>query len=455
VRWFLLAFSLTTCTTLPPKAPATPVPLVSEAVVERTPPRSASEAVSLMAGGTILEEHMYGGDGSIDGGTLAIDAQGNRFVVGSFRGRATFGDLAPITSEQEDAYFAKLDGAGRPLFVKRIGGTGLDYGGDVVVDAESHVYVSGAFASSTIDLGSGPLRCAGIHDLFLGKFDEDGRLLWARRYGDEQDQINLRLRADPAGGVAMTGWFKGTVDFGAGPVRSPYNRASFVARVDAEGRARWSTWFGYRYDFAEPDSGFDADGNLYVSGGSDARPPAKNDMGPVLLTFDGRGQRLALRRFGSGADNLSTAVAVDRAGGVRLIVGSRGTVDFGLRPQNGEEALYIASFDKSGALTWSRKLMTSRILSVAAARIDAQGNTIIAGQFDEAQAEYRTRESGYVLAIDARGNLLWRIDIARGGVTWLSGLAFDPHGQIVVTGAVLRIDGQRMLNGLYIATLAK
>ena len=436
----------------PPPLPPPPAPAASEPPPPVGKAEPAPAPVAL--GGTILDEHIYGGDAGIDGGTLAIDRQGNRYVVGSFRGTASFGDLPALPSEQEDIYFAKFDAAGRPLFAKRFGGSGLDYGGDIVADDEGHVYLSGAFESPTIDLGSGPLRCAGVHDIFLAKFADDGKLLWVHRYGDKQDQIDLRLRADPQGGVAMTGWFKGTVDFGAGPVRSPYNRASFVARVDADGRARWSSWFGYRLDYAEPDSTFGKGGTLYVSGGSDAKPPAKNDLGPVLIAFDVDGRQRSLRRFGSGADNLSTAIAADATGGLRYVVGSRGTVDFGLRPQNGQEALYIASFAPDGTLAWSRKLLESRILSVAAARVDVKGNTIIAGQVDEPQGQWGTRESGYVMKIDAHGNLVWRVDIARGGMTWLSGLAFDPDGRIVVTGAVGRVDGQRMLNGLYVAVIA-
>ena len=454
MRWVLVLLVLSTCASLPkaPPPPSAPLPPASAAPPAGEPPPAPTPPRAPSAG-TVLDEEILGGDGGIDGGSLAIDASGRRFIVGSFRGTASFGDLPALVSQQEDAYFLALDAGGRPLFAKRIGGTGLDYGGDVVVGSEGDVYLSGAFESPTIDLGSGPLRCAGVHDIFLARYGADGDLRWARRYGDKQDQINLRLTADPQGGVAATGWFKGTVDFGAGPVRSPWNRAAFVARIDAAGRARWSNWFGYRYDYAETASAFDPSGRLYVSGGSDDQPPAKNDLGPVLLTYDERGQRLALRRFGGGADNLSTALVADGQG-VRMIVGSRGSCDFGPRPPNGEEALYIASFDAQGNRQWSRRLMTSRILSVAAARIDGQGTTYLAGQYDEPAGSFATHETGFVMAIDAAGEIRWRRNIFIGGMTWLSGLALDPAGRVVVTGASGRLDGQKMLNGLLILTLA-
>ena len=472
MRWALLILFLllSTCAPLPPNRPQAPGSRLQEkpalksveapADLATTPPAppvakapGQEPGARSLEPGSILDQLILGGDAGIDGGTIAIDGHGRRFVVGSFRGTASFGDLPPLFGEQEDAYLLALDATGRPLYAKRFGGSGLDYGGDVVVGSEGDVYLSGAFESSTIDLGSGPMRCAGIHDIFLARFGADGDLRWARRYGDKQDQINLRLTADPNGGVAATGWFKGTVDFGAGPVRSPWNRAAFVARIDAAGHARWSSWFGYRYDYAETASAFDPDGRLWVSGGSDDQPPAKNDLGPVLITFDSRGQKLALRRFGGGADNLSTAVVADAQGGVRLIVGSRGSVDFGPRPQNGEEALYIASFDAQGTRRWSRRLITSRILSIAAARIDAQGTTYLAGQSDEPAGTFATHETGFVIAIDSSGRVRWQKTVFLGGMTWFSGMALDPAGRVVVTGAVGRLDGQKMLNGLLILTL--
>src|SRR5262245_47460091 len=91
-----------------PPPPAPPPPLSEPAATPQPPPAPAPPAPAPV-GGTIVDERVYGGDAGVNGGALAIDARGNRFVVGSFRGVATFGDLPPLPSEQEDAYFLKLD----------------------------------------------------------------------------------------------------------------------------------------------------------------------------------------------------------------------------------------------------------------------------------------------------------------------------------------------------------
>jgi hypothetical protein len=470
-----IALTLAVAACGPGRTPAASPPVAAPVVTPPAPPPAAA-APALVAvapavvdevpqqGGAILGERIYGGDAAVNGGSVAVDRRGNLFVVGSFGGTATFGRLPPITSEKEDAYLVKMDPAGEPLWSKRLGGSGLDYGDDVAVDAEDNVWVSGAFESRTIDLGGGPLRCAGVHDLFLAKLDGEGKLLFAKRFGDAQDQIDLRLRAAPDAGVVASGWFNGTIDFGAGPVHSPWNKASFVARLGGDGRARWSVAFGHRLDYAATDAVVGADGDVYVSGGSDGtsefvpggRPATAYDLGPVLLVFDAAGKRRAACRYGSGADNLSTAVGVDSAGNVRLVAASRGGMDFGAGPAGaaqGQEALVVSSFDSRGDLLWSRRLLpSSPMLSVAAARVDGEGNTVLAGQLNEpTQGSSR----GFVIKLTSDGEVAWSLEIDRGGVmTWMSGLAFDPHGRIVATGTVARTLGSSMRNGLLVLTIA-
>src|SRR5262249_2970087 len=137
------------------------------------------------------------------------------------------------------------------------------------IDDKGGIYVSGSFESPAIDLGNGPLQCAGLHDLYLAKVDADGAVLWSKRYGDAQDQIDLHLRPDPSGGVIATGGYKGSIDFGRGPSRRPYTATFIVAPTDAEGRARWSKVFGHRNDFAGTDSAVDGRNHVFVSAGSD------------------------------------------------------------------------------------------------------------------------------------------------------------------------------------------
>src|SRR5262249_11888582 len=154
---------------------------------------------------------------------------------------------------------------------------------------------------------------------------------------------------------------------------------------------------------------------------------ATYDLGPVLLEFEASGKKVRSRRFGHGADNLTTTVAVDAEHGVRLVAVTRGAVDFGdgdERPPNRDEAIYVARFGPDGTLRWNRKIAAFPLASVAAARVDARGDTVVIGHFFEGRAV--GTGAAYAFKIDASGTVVWKRSISRGATTWLSGLAFDP-----------------------------
>lgn len=447
---------------LPTTAPATSSGRTSK-------PQGAANTPPPPARGSILSEVIYGGDAEVDARAIAIDAAGNRWIAGAFRGAsARLGTTAPRASADYDAFLVKLDSANAPAWWNVFGGSGADYGDSVVVDRDGAVWFSGAFSSPVIDLGGGPLRCAGVHDLFLVKLDGSGKLLLQKRYGDALDQIDLQLAADPNGGVVATGWYNGTVDFGTGPVANPNVKASFVASLDEKGQARWASAFGHRLDYAGTSAIVLGD-KTFVSGGSEGTaefvrggaPATKNDLGPVLLELDAKGKRIAAKRFGSGADNLATSLAAAPGGGFRYVVSSRGEVDFGsaAHAKANVAVTTIASFDRDGAVVWAKPIAAVGGGTVSAIAVDANGTTFVVGQTEvpvPGSPWGGTKTNGFVVAIDDKGEMIWKTFIERGGRTWLSGVALEREGRLVVVGAALHDVGgvpARANNGLFVATL--
>jgi hypothetical protein len=341
----------------------------------------------------------------------------------------------------------------------------------VAVDRDGNVWVSGFWEGDAIDLGGGAMRPAGVHDLFLGKFDRDGTLRWAKRYGDAEDQVSLALQAHPRGGVVATGWFRGAVDFGAGALRSYPDKATFVARLDTDGKPLWSKRFGRISDYATTSAALDASGDVLVSGGSDktldfggGASAKRNDLGPVLVAFDEAGKRLSARRFGDGMDNLDTAVRVDATGDVVLAGTFKHTVDFGAGPLRpiGREAIYVAKLDPSGRPRWAVAFGGALLMSLAGVLVDGAGNVYVAGQLEQGSLDFGLGAlpcqhiAGYVAKLDPSGKPLWNRLLDHDPMQWISAIAFDPQGRLVVAGAVARADPQRstMHNNLFLTRLA-
>jgi len=118
------------------------------------------------------------------GQTLAIDSQGNQYVIGRFGYTATFGSHILTASGgefDEDIFIAKLDPSGNWLWVVQAGGIGDEWARCIALDGENNVYIGGyfegtaAFGSQTLTAGGGEFD----EDIFVAKLDASGNWLWA------------------------------------------------------------------------------------------------------------------------------------------------------------------------------------------------------------------------------------------------------------------------------------
>jgi len=99
----------------------------------------------------------------------------------------------------------------------------------VSVDGIGNIVVTGYF-NGTVDFGGGALTSAGGTDIFLANFDASGTHLWSRRFGDASTQRGYSVAVDGMGKIIVTGFFRGTVDFGGGVLTSAGNSDIFLAK---------------------------------------------------------------------------------------------------------------------------------------------------------------------------------------------------------------------------------
>jgi hypothetical protein len=133
----------------------------------------------------------FGGEGEDVGRSVAFDRAGNLFVAGSFEGRASFGSGPGNTDRLvakggSDAFVAKFDAAGTPLWARRFGGPGYDVAHDLAVDPDGFVYVTGSFSSTAETEPSQAaliLTSRGSDDAFILRLDTKGTPVWLRQVG--------------------------------------------------------------------------------------------------------------------------------------------------------------------------------------------------------------------------------------------------------------------------------
>jgi hypothetical protein len=129
-------------------------------------------------GGFIWAKSM-GGTSFEGSNSITLDLAGNVYTTGYFQGISDFDPsnnsyfLTPFGNQ--DIYISKLDGLGNFIWAKCIGGTSVDHGASIALDAVGNVYTTG-FYSNTVDfdisLLNYNLTSVGGYDIFIQKLSQ-------------------------------------------------------------------------------------------------------------------------------------------------------------------------------------------------------------------------------------------------------------------------------------------
>lgn len=372
--------------------------------------------------------------GELQGHGIATFADSSCCAVGTFREAPVFGAGEPsettlvATNPGFDAvWIAHYHPDGALAWARGIVGDQVAAhqvaafpDGDVVVVGQHQgtvVLAAGEPEETTLTAAGGTSRS----DLFVARYDPEGRLEWVRRAGAELHDIGLGITSFADGTCAVVGYFTNTVTFGEGePNERTLTSAGaedvFVMRVEAGGALRWVRRIGgvtneYRAGVAARE-----DGSCYVCAQPGISSYAVSAGEPDEVTFvatrpealvalylaDGS---LAWARSTEDADGTgyTRAQAIAASSGACFVTGSiRGTVTFGagesrettLAVGDGT-SVFVARYAADGSLAWAR---AAPALNAQSLGIDAfpDGSCIATGLFLLGTLTFAAGEPGEV-----------------------------------------------------------
>jgi uncharacterized protein (AIM24 family) len=263
----------------------------------------------------------FGGISVDIGQDAAADPDGNVYLTGSFKDSADFGGGALTSAGEEDIFLAKFNALGHPLWSKRFGNTASDAGYSVAIDPAGNVYLTGCFTGN-VDFGAGNLNSNNEGDIFLAKFDPDGKPLWSQRFGAGGDDNGTGLAIDPSGSIYLTGYLWYGADFGGGMLTNASDN-TFVAKFDFNGNHLWSKIFIQTGAVYSKDIAIDPGGNVLLTGyytgsvnfGGGVLDSVLSGPEIFLVKLNGNGTHVWSKRFGSTGDDQGTNLAVDSTHG--------------------------------------------------------------------------------------------------------------------------------------------
>jgi hypothetical protein len=261
--------------------------------------------------------------------------------------------------------------------------------------------------------------------------------VWIKQIGDPNygDSLNT-CTPDASGGVY---WAGGTESNLGGPLAGASD--AWLARYDGAGNQLWIRQFGTSHVDVALAATSDGAGGVYVSGhtASNLGGPSSGADDVWLARYDSAGNQVWIRQFGSSADDNAIFTATDGSGGVYVGGWTYGSLG-GTNP--GGFDCWFARYDGAGNQLWIRQLGTIMHDIGAAAAPDGSNGVYVCGgtsgnllaPSSPSDPSVASVYSAWLARYDSAGNQIWIRQFGGGVGAGASGAAPDGLGGVYVAG---------------------
>lgn len=157
-----------------------------------------------------------------------------------------------------------------------------------------------------------------------------------------------------------------------------------------------------------------------------------------------KGELLWAKRFGDGAAQAATAVAVNASGDVFVTGRFDGTIDFGGGPLQSAGGLdvFVAKLDATGGHVWSRRFGGSGDQWGSGIALSSTGDVLVVGNFTDAidfgggAMQSAGGHDVFVLKLSATGDHVWSKRFGDAEDQLVRSVAADGAGNVVLAGAL-------------------
>ncbi|MFB3894967.1 MAG: beta strand repeat-containing protein [bacterium] len=429
-----------------------------------------------IAGGLVYSTYL-GGSADDYGYGIAIDSSGNAYITGltySTDFPTTLGVYDTSANGSSDVFITKLNTNGTGLVYSTfLGGSGLDsnanyldlnWHGDIAVDKDGDVYISGRTNSSDFPTTPNAIDISfnGAVDAFVSKLNSDGSILLYSTYlGGTGEDYGGGIAIDNSGNAYITGLTYSS-DFPTTPSAfdPSFNGVydAFVSKLNADATELvYSTYLGgSTYDWGQ-DIAVDSSDNAYVTGftygGFPVTPGAYDithngsyeDVFVTKLNADGS-VLLYSTYIGGSVMDYAMGIAIDGLGNAYLS-GNAHSDDYPTTPgaydtsfNGGGSDVFITKLNPAGAdLVYSTYLGGSSSDWGYGIAIDNSGNAYVTGvtysvDFPTTLGAFETSyKSIFVSKLNANGTALDYSTFLGGGGGG-DAIAVDDSGIAYITG---------------------
>lgn len=384
---------------------------------------------------------------------LAADASGNLYIGGLMGAKETesTATIGPdkLTAEGVDAVVVKLDKTGKPIWARNFGGPGDDIIEAIAASPDGGVVFGGGFGEK-LSFADRGVPAFGADDAFIGKYDADGKRLWAKRFGGEAVDNVHSVAVDKAGNVYASGVFRLTASFDDTELASSGQADAYLFSVDGAGKFRWVK----KLDGEKNDYGRNVviapDGSIYwlveFSRTATLGPVTLESVGNrdwAVIKLSPAGEAMWGVSYGGLFDDLVFGLAIDPSGDLLVTGAFNETLKIGdieLKAVDESDA-FVAKLDgRDGKPLWAKSWGDKREDIGAAVATDRFGNVAVTGMywntvdFGGGPLKSNGEKDIFVVKLSPTGDHLWSKHFGGEQVDYARALMFDADSNLLVAG---------------------
>ena len=271
----------------------------------------------------------------------------------------------------------------------------------------------------------------GDSDAFVRAYGRTGEILWTRQFGTSGEDRARGVATDGDGNVYVAGYTSGALE---GANAGTFD--AFVRAYDADGVFRWGRQFGTGGEDVATAVATDTSGNVYVVGSTSGALEGSNAGGldAFVRSYDANGVFRWTRQFGTGGADEATGIVIDANDNVYVAGYVQGLLEGAYA---GAIDAFVRSYDSGGEIRWTRQFGTGSWDYAEGVAADASGNVYVVGSTEgslEALGVNAGLEDAFVRSYDGGGALRWTRQFGTGGVDVAYGVTTDTAGRVYVTG---------------------
>lgn len=289
-----------------------------------------------------------------------------------------------------------------------MGGSASDAGHGISVDSKDNIYVTG----ETESFGAGSV------DMFLAKYNNSGKQLWNKTWGDTESQYGYGIAVDFSDDIYITG---------------TGGNMMFIVKYNSSGGQMWNCTWGQDYGAYGYEIVVDSFGDIYISGITFTY----NSSGIFLVKYTPEGAYLWNNtRDQDFLDHLGYGMSIDSLNNLYIACNIRSTV-----PNVLNFDIVLIKYNLYGVYQWNSTFNGDVRDSGMDVAIDSSDNIYLLGISSD--LAHMNRDT-YLVKYKQMGEMEWYLKWDKGDKDDGCAIAIDSEDNIYLTGST---DGLGEPNG--------